>query len=167
MPIMPLLLRADHRAVPQVWPQMSGLSREEKKSGLLIPSPSCWSTVTFRIPFTSSAMPFLLVKPSSNIFSDLPSARPGMLNLIDWIPWYTQTKGCTRGMILTFSPPHATVSSSVMIISLLVNCLTFLPTPIYLPFLLPASWNLPDHSEISIHLLWDILSFLVQHPPMI
>lgn len=114
----------------------------------------------------SYALP--LVKPGSSIFSDLPSTRTGMLNLIRFnTPIHTDKRLCMPSMILTFSPPHPTVSSSMMVISLLVNCLTFLPTPTYLPFLLPTSWNLPDHSEISIYLLWNILSFLVQYPLMI
>lgn len=143
--------------------------REREKSGLLIPSPSCWSTVISRMSFTSSATLSLLEKPSSNTFSDLPSTRSGTLNLIGLILWYVQTKGCYKvlSMILTFSPPHVTVSSSMMIISLLVNCLVFLPIPNHLPLLPPTSWNLPDHWEILIHLLWNTLSSLVQYHPRI
>lgn len=78
--------------------------REEEKSGGLIPSPSCWSTVISRMSSASSAMLFLLVKPGSNTFSDLHSTRLGMLNLIGLILWYTQAKNYYKVLstILTF-----------------------------------------------------------------
>lgn len=84
--------------------------REEEKSGVLIPCPSCWST-HFQMSSASSAMLFLLVKPGRNTFSDLHLTRLAMLNLIGLILGYTQAKGYYKVLstIPTFPPPMSLV----------------------------------------------------------